>query len=389
MRRPLPAQQRTRVERSGRSMMFLIAAALVLEVAAGAGLAYLAGFDHVRAALVHLRPIWLAYLAAALTVSLVGYYLAYRSILDIREGRRPPVSRMGAVSVVAFGGVLAHSGGETEIRVLRAEGASTREAKVRIAALTGLEQGVIAIGGFLAAVAVLVMGRNPPPLSFTLPWAVIPVPAALVVLWLAGRYRRRLADRNKHHGKIAVLLDGIHQIRWHVVHALKPDGAIAGMALFWAADALAVWSGLAAFGVRMNVAAFFVGFATGMICTRRAAPLAGAGLLTLALTLSIWVSGVPLATAAVAVFSYRMVMLVLGLPLAVAPRRMLRSIGKARPHQRRRLSAAAAISCRGQQSGNVGQSSVVTLRRPRVRNCTHGDAPGRRVRAGGKPGAAV
>jgi len=328
--RSLAGQRRTHVERSGRSMTFLVAAAIVLEVAAGAGLAYLAGFDHVWAALAHVRLIWLAYLAAALTVSLVGYYLAYRAILSVREGKRPPISRMGAVSIVAFGGVLAHSGGETEIRVLEAEGASKREAKVRVAALTGLEQGVIAVGGFAAAIAVLVMGRDQPPLSFTLPWAVIPVPAALVILWLADRYQRRRAPVSENQGKLAVLLDGIQQIRRHVIHAFKPDGAIAGMVLFWAADAFAVWSGLAAFGAHINVAAFFVGFATGMICTRRAAPLAGAGLLTLALSLSIWVSGVPLATAAAAVFSYRMVMLVLGLPVAVAPLKMLRSFGRAK-----------------------------------------------------------
>jgi hypothetical protein len=328
MRRSLSAQQRTDRERSGRSTMFLIASALALEVAAGAGLAYLAGFEHIWTTIVHIRPIWLTCLAAGLAVSFVGYYLAYRAILSVREQKRPSVGRMSAVSAVAFGGVLAHSGGQTETRVLRAEGASTLQAKVRIAALTGLEQGVIALGGFAAAAVVLIMGRNQPPMSFTLPWAVIPVPAALGVFWLAERYRRRRADRDENQGKLAVLLDAIHQIRWHAVHALKPDGAIAGMALFWAADAFAVWSGLAAFGVRMNVPAFIVGFATGMICTRRAAPLAGAGLLTLALSLSIWVSGVPLAAAAAAVFSYRMVLLVLGLAVAVAPRRALRRVGQ-------------------------------------------------------------
>ena len=39
------------------------------------------------------------------------------------------------------------------------------------------------------------------------------------------------------------------------------------MALFWAADALATWVGLAMFGFRMNPAALFVGFATGR-CSR-------------------------------------------------------------------------------------------------------------------------
>ena len=50
-------------------------------------------------------------------------------------------------------------------------------------------------------------------------------------------------------------------------------GAIAGMALFWAGDALAVWSALAAFGFVMNGAALIVGYCTGMVVTRRIAPL--------------------------------------------------------------------------------------------------------------------
>jgi hypothetical protein len=36
-----------------------------------------------------------------------------------------------------------------------------------------------------------------------------------------------------------------------------------------AADAFATWAGVAAFGFRMNAAMLFVGFATGMVFTRR------------------------------------------------------------------------------------------------------------------------
>ena len=51
------------------------------------------------------------------------------------------------------------------------------------------------------------------------------------------------------------------------------------MTLSWAADACATRAGLAMFGFRMNAAALFVGFATGMVFTRRTGPLAGAGVL--------------------------------------------------------------------------------------------------------------
>src|SRR5258708_15842066 len=74
---------------------------------------------------------------------------------------------------------------------------------------------------------------------------------------------------------------------------VRHRGAPGGMALFWAGDALAVWSALAGFGFLMNGAAFIVGYSTGMVFTRRIAPLAGAGTLTLILPLPTANTGVP------------------------------------------------------------------------------------------------
>jgi hypothetical protein len=65
--------------------------------------------------------------------------------------------------------------------------------------------------------------------------------------------------------------------------------------LFWAAEALAAWAALAAFGVRMNAAALMAGFGTGMVYTRRTGPLGGAGILLLMLPPALWSSGAPLA----------------------------------------------------------------------------------------------
>ena len=102
------------------------------------------------------------------------------------------------------------------------------------------------------------------------------------------------------------------------VHPLRWGSALCGMALFWAADALAAWAGLAMFGFRMNAAALFVGFATGMVFTRRTGPLAGAGVLALVLPLTIWVSGAPLAVAVAGVFVYRVLALLLPMPVSLA-----------------------------------------------------------------------
>lgn len=58
----------------------LVAMAILLELAAGVGLAYLAGWSEVRAALGHLDGIWLIALVGGLLVSFVGYHYAYRGI---------------------------------------------------------------------------------------------------------------------------------------------------------------------------------------------------------------------------------------------------------------------------------------------------------------------
>ena len=108
----------------------------------------------------------------------------------------------------------------------------------------------------------------------------------------------------------------------------RVESALCGMALFWAADALATWAGLAMFGLRMNAAALFVGFATGMVFTRRTGPLAGAGVLAQVLPLTIWVSGAPLAAAVAGVFVYRVLALLLPMPVSLAVLPTLRQMAQ-------------------------------------------------------------
>ena len=109
-----------------------------------------------------------------------------------------------------------------------------------------------------------------------------------------------------------------HPRRWGV--------ALLGMALFWVADALAVWAGLATFGFQMNAAALFIGFGTGMVFTRRTGPLAGAGVLALVLPVTIWYSGAPLAAAVVGVFAYRVLSLWLPMPFSLGALPTLRAM---------------------------------------------------------------
>jgi hypothetical protein len=263
----------------------LICLAFALELAAGTGLAYIAGFASVQQVLPHFWTdwTWLAGVAGSLAVSFYGYYLAYDGIFSVEAGPQVPGPRMRAIVAAGFGGFLSHGGPALDGYALEAAGASKRDASVRVTGLAGLEHGVLAIGVVPAAITVLATGSGAPPPDFTLPWAIIPVPGFLLGFWLAERYRARLRDRPGLRGKAGVFLDGIHLIRTLFLAPGKDWPAAPGMALFWATDMLAAWLGLAAFGYRMNAATFIVAMGTGMVFTRRTGPLAGAGVLTLVL----------------------------------------------------------------------------------------------------------
>ncbi len=221
--------------RHRRSVLAVLAGvAILLELAAGTGLAYVAGWSRVRAVPGDFDGRWLIALAGALLVSFVGYHYAYRGIFRVEGGPVLPRRQMRAVVAAGFGGFLAHGGG-------------------------ALDQYALS-------------GRGQPPADFTIPWAVIPIPGFLAGFWAAGRYGGRFRDRADWRGKLGIFLDSIRIIRVLFTHPLRWGSALCGMALFWAADAFATWAGLAMFGVRMNAAGLFVGFATGMLFTRRTGP---------------------------------------------------------------------------------------------------------------------
>src|SRR5215472_1530267 len=264
------------IDRRGAALAAPILLAVALNVAAVAGLTYIAGFRAVYTSLTRIQWPWLGAAVPALAMSAIGYYLAYRRIYAAEGGYQPSRRQLSAVVAAGFGGLFSPGEMKSDGLVLQASGASRRDALVRVTTLTAMEQAMLALYGCAAAIAWLGLGQAGLPLDVTLPWAVIPLPA------------------------------------------------FAAMALFWAGDALAVWSALAAFGFQMNGAALILGYCTGMVWTRRIAPLGGSGTLALILPLTIWASGAPLATAITGVTAYRMLYSWLTLPSALASLPVLR-----------------------------------------------------------------
>ncbi|MGH3160162.1 MAG: hypothetical protein ACRDNF_26820 [Streptosporangiaceae bacterium] len=314
----------------GTQISLLIVLAVLLELAAGTGLAYIAGFSAVQHVLPHfwLDWDWLVGVVGALALSYLGYYFAYNGVFSVEGGPSLTGRQMRAIVAAGFGGFLSHGGPTLDSYALQSAGSSKRDASVRVTALAGLEHGVLSIGTCAAAIVVLAAGRVSPPEDFTLPWAIIPVPGFLIAFWLAERYRARLRDQPGLRGKLGIFLDCIHLVRKLFLAPGEHWPAVPGMALFWAADMLAAWFGLAAFGYQMNAAPFIVAVATGMVFTRRTSPLAGAGVLTLVLPLTLWYSGAPLPVAIAGIFAYRILGLALPLPFSLAALPRLRAMGQ-------------------------------------------------------------
>lgn len=248
---------------------------------------------------------------------------------------------MCTIVTVDFGVFLSGIGGILDQYALEGAGISQREAKSRVWALNGFELGVLALGGTATAIAVLALGSSAPPLDFTLPWAVIPVPGFLIAFWLGERYRDRLRGQPGWRGAVGNFL-GIHPSPPGDVRQPAPLRACGcGMALFWAGDALAVWAAVAVFGFRMGAAPLFVGYATGMAFTRRTEPLTGGAVLVLCLPLTLWGSGAPLAVALAAIVVYRTLAVWLPMPAPLALLPEVRKIGLQRARRTEETQAKA------------------------------------------------
>jgi hypothetical protein len=158
----LPRLSVVHLRRRGSVVAALVVIAVFLELAAGTGLAYLAGWFTVRAVLGDINWIWLAVLVGALLISFVGYYFAYQGIFRVEGGPGLPRRDMYAVVAAGFGGFLAHGGGALDQYALQTAGADEQQAKVRVAGRAGLEHGVMSIGGTVAAIVVLASGSGSP-----------------------------------------------------------------------------------------------------------------------------------------------------------------------------------------------------------------------------------
>lgn len=307
----------------------LILLIALLFVLGGVGMAYVAGFGAVQTRLQDAQWWWLAPSGAGVVIAYVGYFFAYRAINRAEDGPTLKFPALLAVVTAGFGGFLAQGGTALDEFAMRAGGADKREAKARVSALAGFEHGALALIACPAAIAALIIGAMSPRHDFTWPWAVIPPLGFALAIWLAERYRDRLRGRDGWRGKLGTFFDAIH-IVWEILRRPGRHGyAVLGMMLYWGGDMFALWAATKAFGFTMTPLEVIIALATGMVLTRRTAPLAGAGLVLVALVATLWDAAmVPFAAATLGVAAYRLFTLFGPMPFGLAALPKLRALGR-------------------------------------------------------------
>jgi uncharacterized membrane protein YbhN (UPF0104 family) len=303
--------------------------AAILDAVGTGGMSYVAGFHSVWHLLIHLSWPWLAALVGGMVCSFAGYYVAYRGVYEIAGGAHASRRQLAAVVIAGFGGLLSHAGSGLDHYALEAMGNEKRDARVRGLLLTGLEQGALAIIGSVAGIAVLVQDLDKPTPDFSIPWAVIPAPGFVIAFWVGERYADRFGQgMRRWRDKLGMFLEAINLSRELFTRPYHQGPAVFGMTLFWLADAFGVYAVLEACGYDMNVAALFVGYATGMVFTRRTVPLGGAGILVVVLAVTIWYSGAPISAAVIASAFYRLGAFWLAVPFSLAALPTLHKLGQ-------------------------------------------------------------
>ncbi|HXB17025.1 MAG TPA: hypothetical protein VNV44_14920 [Solirubrobacteraceae bacterium] len=316
--------------------LLLSAAAAVIAIGAAAGMSWAAGPHAVHDRLRELVPVWLAVAAGARLLAYVGYAIAHRRVTAACG--ESELEAQSAARVVAFGaGATSLKGGfSIDLRALRGAGASRGEARAHVAALALLEYAVLALLAWIGAVTLI--GAPHAQGQVVWPW-VIGVPAGTLVALLANRQLRG-GRAGRLRARVRPLLRGADILAEFSRRPAGAAAALAGMLVYWFAEAAALWAGLRAFGAPSTPAVAMVGLATGFAFTPRGLPLAGAGIAEVLVPISLLWLGVPLPAAVLAALAAELTRLAVSIPFAVVARAEVRRL--VRLGERAERSAAAA-----------------------------------------------
>lgn len=305
----------------------LVSVGAVLSVAGVLAVTWVAGWRQVWRSVQHAQWPFLVIAPLAVVISHLGYALAYRAVADADGG--PTLAARDAVIIVTtgFGPVSPRGGFVLDAEQFRRHGLSREQARLRVRVVGLLEYAVLAPATFAAAVYMSVRGLTAQ--SGLLPsWIVgVPVGAAITVALTA--WFRRAGRPASWWNPLRHFLTAIERL-FDLVRTWPAGGfAFAGMALYWAAEIVALGGWLDVFAHRRgDLAVVIVGYATGYALTRRTLPLGAAGVVEALLPFGLSWVGFPLASAVPAVVGYRLCNLWLAvLPAVLGLRRLRRDQG--------------------------------------------------------------
>lgn len=296
----------------------LAAVATAVALGAATAMAAVAGFGRTAAALEALSPQWLAIAAGARIVSYAGYTLAHHRVMT--AGEDTAIEAGTAARVVAFGaGATSLRGGfSIDARALRGVGASEARASSQVAALAMFEYAVLAAAALVAALTLIGARGARGPVVW--PW-VAGVPAGTVLAaTVYATLGPRLRDSDLLGGRVRSVIRGGEILAAQYRRPARSLAACAGMALYWAAEVLALWAALRAFGVHATAAVAILGYATGYVLTPRGLPLAGAGIAEVLLPVGLHWLGIALAPAVAAAFAAELTRLLVSIPFSLEAR---------------------------------------------------------------------
>lgn len=322
-------------------LAFAVAAATVVAIAAAFGFA---AFGHAWS---QLSFGWLAFAAATALLAIFAYAVAYRTLVQFKEGPQLPPALLLQMVIAGFGPFVAAGGFALDKRALQRLGGEPPDPTVRVLGLGAIEWAVLAPVAWAAAVALLAVGDPLPMPSLLWPWALaVPIGFALG-LWLAApdRARRICSQGGRWRCSLCLALRAIGVMR-RLASAIPRCSAVwVGMTLYWALDIASLYGAVRFVGLRPNLGEIILAYATGYALTRRSMPLGGAGVTEALMTFSLHWVGQPVAPALAAVVVYRLLNLGLpAIPGLIFRRRLDHLVGVRRgrraPHAPRRDAGA-------------------------------------------------
>jgi hypothetical protein len=207
--------------------------------------------------------------------------------------------------VIAFGGWLIGGGFDVDRRALVRAGLADADAGSSVIVLGALELAVLIPAAWISALVLL--GSGGVPGAVTIPWVIgVPVGLLLTVAAAFIPQVRRAVTAPGRSSLLRASLNGLASALALVRDPRRGPTAVAGIAIYWAADIVALWAALRFVSTTIGLPRLIVGYATGYVLTRRTLPFAGALITEALMAVSLLWVGVPLAAAALAVLVYRL-----------------------------------------------------------------------------------